>query len=188
MTLKNRVTNGSKERDTDKDFFQTPAYATELLIEYLIEKDINYIWEPACGLGMIADCLRESGLQVFESDIKQRKENITQFDFLSKISYPPMRRFTFDAIITNPPYNIKDKFIERCFELKVPFALFLPLYAIGGVKRVEMYMENGVELLIPNRRTNFIYPNAGDDNWFHAFWLCHDILPEKLIFAEMERK
>jgi len=187
MALIDRVKKASGKRDSDLDFFQTPSYATEILIKYLVERGIKRIWEPACGEGMITKYLKKNGFEVFQSDIKKRKDNIVKFDFLSRTTYPPIRRFSFDAIITNPPYEIKDEFIERCFELKKPFALFVPLFAIGGVKRVDMYLEYGVEFLVPDKRTNFIYPDGGDRNWFHCFWLCHDILPEKLMFVKMRR-
>src|SRR5664279_2775183 len=37
-----------------RDLFQTPYYATELLIPF-IPKRIRWIWEPACGKGKISD-------------------------------------------------------------------------------------------------------------------------------------
>ena len=38
----------------------------------------------------------------------------------------------YDGVITNPPYSLKDKFIEHCYELDKPFALLLPVTAIQG--------------------------------------------------------
>ena len=33
----------------------------------------------------------------------------------------------FDCIITNPPFSLKQEFLQRCYELGKPFALLLPL-------------------------------------------------------------
>jgi len=47
--------------------------------------------------------------------------------------------FAYDCIITNPPYSIKDRFLTRCYELKKPFALLMPLTALEGKYRQQLY-------------------------------------------------
>ena len=64
----------------------------------------------------------------------------------------------------------------------------MPLTALGGMKRTKMYNEYGLEILIPDRRINFIYKGAGKACWFHSAWFCHNVLPEKLMFAEIENR
>lgn len=183
MTLLDRVKDSS-----DHDIFHTPPYATQILVPFLKKKGIKRIWEPACGAGIMTDTLRENGFEVFQSDINRYIDDAVEFDFLSRVEYPPIRRFKFDAIVTNPPYSIKDDFIERCFELGKPFALFLPLTSLGGGKRVSMYKRYGVEAIIPDKRTNFIYSENKKANWFHNFWLCHNIIMDsELVFVEMEK-
>lgn len=46
-------------------------------------------------------------------------------DFLTK-------NYEFDYLITNPPYSIKDKIIERCIDLGKPSVLLLPIDTLGG--------------------------------------------------------
>jgi DNA modification methylase len=92
-----------------------------------------------------------------------------------------------DFIVTNPPYKLKDKFLKHCYDLSVPFALLLPLTALGAEKRVKMYAEHGLEVLVPDKRINFIYDGSKNSNWFHSAWFCRGVLPEKLVFAEMDR-
>jgi len=152
----------------------TPAYATELIVPYLYGK----IWECAAGEGHMTFVLIEHGLDVYESDIAFGT------DFLETWVVPP----NTDFIVTNPPYNLKDEFLEHCYELEVPFALLLPLTALGGMKRNGLFRENGLEVLVPSRRVNYIYNNAGKACWFHSAWFCWNVLPEKLMFVDMERE
>jgi len=64
----------------------------------------------------------------------------------------------------------------------------MPLTALGGMKRTKMYGKYGLEVLVPDKRINFIYPNSGKAVWFHSAWFCHNVLPEKLMFAEIENR
>ena len=150
----------------------TPFYATELIAPYLSGK----IWECACGEGHITAVLERYGMDVIETDIA------LGVDFLK------CETIECDYIVTNPPYELKDKFIERCYNIGKPFALLLPLTALGGMKRNMLFREYGLEVLIPSRRINFIYKNAGKANWFHSAWFCHNVLPEMLMFVEMDRE
>lgn len=65
-----------------------------------------------------------------------------------------------DAIITNPPYSLKDKFLEHCYALGKPFAILLPVTAFQGQKRGRMFIENGISTLVLNRRIDFTGKNA----------------------------
>ena len=58
----------------------------------------------------------------------------------------------FDVIVTNPAFSLKDEFLARCYELKKPFALLLPLTVFNSVKRQRLFHENGVEILFMPRR------------------------------------
>jgi len=60
-----------------------------------------------------------------------------------------------DAIVTNPPYSIKDKFIEHCYNLGKPFALLLPVAAFQGQKRGTLFKQYGISALVYNSRVDF---------------------------------
>jgi len=164
--LLNRKLSSTKYSD-----LYTPFYATKLIAPYLSGK----VWECACGEGHITTVLNHYGLEVVETDIAFG-QNFLEID-------KPLG----DIIVTNPPFEQKDDFLKHCYELGVPFALLLPLTAIGGVQRGKYFSKYGLELLIPDRRINFIYDNAKKACWFHSAWFCWNILPEKLIFKTMER-
>jgi len=94
----------------------------------------------------------------------------------------------FDAIITNPPYSCKDKFIEKCYETKKSFALLMPLTALEGKKRQQLYKKYGIQLIIPNKRINFETPSGkGGGSWFLTAWYCSGFnLPKDINFLEIE--
>ena len=66
-----------------------------------------------------------------------------------------------DYIITNPPFSIKDKVIERVYAYGVKSVLILPIDAMGGVKRHSMYQQHGCPTIyIPARRISY-YDQSG---------------------------
>ena len=153
------------------DQFQTPPEAVDILLPYIPKRWV--VWECAWGKGRLADGLVNKGYSVVVGDA----------DFLS--STIPI----CDCIITNPPYSIKDKFIARCYETGLPFALLMPLTALEGKFRQSLYREYGIKLLIPNKRFNFETPSGtGSGSWFATAWFTHKInLPDSLTFVDIRR-
>ena len=77
-------------------------------------------------------------------------------------------------IATNPPYSEKDAFIRRCYELGKPWAMLMPLTALEGIARRGMFRNNGVGLLVLDRRVQFQAGRKGA--WFNTSWFCHGLL------------
>ncbi len=102
--------------------FQTPPEALDPLLPYL--KEDWTIWECACGKGNLVKRLLGLRYWVCGTDI------LEGIDFLKE---EPLDGF--DCIITNPPYSLKQQFLERCYNLGKPFALLLPLTTFETVKR-----------------------------------------------------
>lgn len=152
------------------DEMQTPEVAIKPLLPYLKKDWI--IWECAWGGGSLANHLKKEGFSVIGS-----KET----DFLDE-------KFTanFDCVITNPPYSLKEEFLKRAYELGKPFAFLMPLTALEGKKRGELYRKYGIQLIIPNKRINFITPSGkGSGSWFATAWFTHGLnLPKDLNFVE----
>jgi hypothetical protein len=85
----------------------------------------------------------------------------------------------YDGIVTNPPYSIKDKFIEHCYKLDKPFALLLPVASFQGGKRGNMFIERGMSALVYNNRIDF----TGKGNpHFGVAWFIHGFLPPNTIY------
>ena len=157
-------------QDIKSNELYTPYKAVEPLFEFLPKNKV--IW--GCtdfGESNITKFLRDNDYQVITS----HKDN---FDFLND-----QIDFEYDMIITNPPYTLKDEFLRRCYELGKPFALLLPLTALEGVERDKMYNQYGLEILVLDRRINFMKEKKS--NWFNTSWFCNNILPEKLLFRSI---
>ncbi len=154
------------------DEIYTPEYALNPLLPFL--KKEWKIWECAWGTGALATHLKKKGFNVVGFDIQD-------FFFTNE--------FGCDVIITNPPYSKKDEFLKRAYELGKPFAFLLPLTALEGIKRSVLYKKYGLQIIIPNRRINFITPNGGSSSWFATAWFTWGLnLPKDLMFVELNRK
>ena len=151
------------------DEMQTPKEAIWSLLPYLNKS--KRIWECAWGKGSLAKHLEEEGFKVFSGGT----------DFL-------MTKSSGDCIIvTNPPYSKKDEFLEKAYSLGHPFAFLLPLTALEGKKRGELYRKYGIQLIIPNKRVNFITPSGkGSGAWFQVAWFTWGLnLPKDLMFVDL---
>lgn len=150
------------------DNFQTPDCALDYITPYLNKNWV--IWECAEGKGNLVKGFEKRGFNVIGSD--------KEFNFLENIK-------DCDCIVTNPPYSLKENFIQRCYELKKPFALLMPLTALEGQKRQKMYKEFGIQLVIPNKRINFETPSGKQGGaWFLTAWFTNGLnLPNSLIFT-----
>lgn len=156
------------------DDFQTPPIALKPLIPYLKEGWI--IWECACGKGNLVKGLEEAGFRVIGTDI------LTGHDFLT---YEPVY---YDCIVTNPPYSLKQEFLERAYELGKPFALLLPLTTFETEKRQKLFRKYGLEVIFFNKRINFETPSGnGSGSWFATAWFTWGLgLPNQLNFEVLK--
>jgi hypothetical protein len=161
------------------DDFGTPTNILSSLIPFL--KPQSKIWECASGTDIMVDGFREKGFNVIGTTLYS-SEPERKVDFVYDVEKGNAIATNIDYIITNPPYSLKDEFIERCYQIGKPFALLMPLTALEGKKRQAMYKKYGLQLIIPNKRINFITPDGkGAGSWFTTAWftyglnLAHDI-------------
>ena len=142
----------------------TPKDAVLPLLRELNKKNVYYDCTSGISSSLV-DCFNKNGYKCLLSEDR---------DFLTD-DIPK----GVDVIITNPPYSKKDKFIERCYQLKKPFALLLPVSSLQGIKRGKMFSENGIELLVLKKRIDFT--GKGSPH-FGVAWFCKGILKQKIIF------
>ena len=161
-------------RKEKHDHFDTPDYAVKPLLPSISKRWT--VWEPTdtTGKSRITAVLRKHGCKV-------KSTGKTKFDFLKDTP-----SFEFDCIITNPPYSLKDEFIERCDMFGKPRALLMPLTALEGVHRGLMFRDLGLSfgVLVLDRRVEYTSGSV----WFNTSWFCCGILPQQLMFAELEKK
>lgn len=109
------------------DYFPTPAWATQALIDN--EKFVGDIWECACGDGAMSEVLIKTGQNIISTDLYDRGYGEAGIDFLQE-------KNKCANIITNPPYNAAEGFVKIALELaENKFALLLRLAFLEGKNR-----------------------------------------------------
>ena len=132
------ATNIAKSIREDLDFYQTPSGATSALVKSgLLDKNTT-IWEPMAGNGAIVEVLKQNGYSVVCSDIVERKYKLDFVDdFFVGVRSMQMMQSNWQ-IVTNPPYNMVDRFLQHCLSMVPSFlAVFLPVRYLEGMKRFK---------------------------------------------------
>lgn len=168
-----RSNAGSTHKVSPMDQCETPKYALDPLVQYISKR--NAIWEPFAGTGRMVRHLESFHYRVLGSTI-ENDENF--FDVTCE---------GYDVIITNPPYSIKYKVLQRCYALGKPFALLVPVETIGASSAQTFMRAYGAEILLLSKRVNFHMPQKGWDSsaQFPVLWLCHGILPAPICYGEI---
>ena len=131
----------STTRDrVEDDFYATPEGA----IKDILDREIlnGSILEPACGEGHISKLLKEyyPTSEIISTDLIQRddKFNIGVQGNIDFLTYDYNRKF--DNVITNPPFNLAQEFIERALQLSNnKVIMFAKIQLLEGTKRREMF-------------------------------------------------
>lgn len=162
-----------------KDEWFTPKYAVEPIVNYLREG--LTIWCPFdTQESEYVKVLKDKGFKVIYSHISEGK------DFYD---YVPTEHF--DCIVSNPPFSQGDEIFKRLFELKKPFAVLFNMNGVFDSKtRFNLFKNNGIEMLILSRRVKFIDSEdikKYSQPPFLSIYVCHDILPTKIEYAEINK-
>jgi hypothetical protein len=121
------------------DLYATPPCAVEALLR--VEKLPHWIWEPAAGRGAIVNVLRDRGHAVIASDLIEYGFPLHFVgDFLSQTKMPA----GCEAILTNPPYQIADKFTRHALELAPKVYLLLRLAFLESIRRTDILERRGL--------------------------------------------
>lgn len=115
------------------DFYQTPRYAIEKLLER--EQFEGNIIDPCSGAGAISKVVEEKGYKCFSSDLREdinvygdKGANVFDIDTV------------YDNVITNPPYFCAKEIVEKSLEIsKNKVALLLKLTFLESEKRYELF-------------------------------------------------
>ena len=175
------VNKGYLTAKTDKqsDEYFTPREAVLPIIKYIDKgnKSQYTIWCPFDSEeSEYVKCIRATGHKVIATHI----DNGQNFFY-----YEPGE--WYDAIISNPPFSLKDDVLKRLNELGKPYAMLLPLPTLQGQKRFD-YLQDS-EVLIFDKRINFWQDEAhtkmAKGVAFASIYVCKNFLPRDLIFEKL---
>jgi hypothetical protein len=122
-------------KERGDDCYETPPEAVQALLK--VEKLPHRIWEPCCGSGNIAGTLIQAGHAVSPTDLYDYGYGLPDVDFLTTEV-----QTSADAIVTNPPYQLAQKFIERAIDLKIPLVIMLLRLAFLESERRRTVLEH----------------------------------------------
>ena len=124
------------------DCYETPPEAVHALLK--VEKLPEWIWEPACGPGSIVRTLRAARYCVIDSDLHDYGQSY-QIDFLQQTDVPWHGMYKTSCLLTNPPYQLAQKFVEHAAALQVPLVIMLLRLAfLEGTRRSHILEHAGL--------------------------------------------
>ena len=130
---------GHKLADRGHDLYETPTVAVEALLR--VESLPYHLWEPAAGRGAIVNVLRAAGHAVIASDLIDYGDS-THFphrDFLTE-PLPP----GCEAIVTNPPFQLAEEFVDHALELCPRVIMLLRLAFLESERRCAILEDRGL--------------------------------------------
>ena len=161
--------------DKEDNELYSPYYIVDHIIKYLPKDKI--IWCPFDEeWSAFYNRLTECGYNVVRSSLAEGQDFFT---------YEPDQ---WDIIVSNPPFSIKDKVLERLYSFNKSFAVLLPLNSLQGKTRYE-YFKNGIQLLSFDARVSY-HDKYHMDSFvkgspFATAYFCKDLLPKDLIIEKL---
>jgi len=151
-----------------KDEYYTPRILVEPILKY-IKKD-SIIWCPFdTEESEFVKCFKENGFKVIHSHIWNGK------DFFE---YEPEQ---YDVIISNPPFSLKLKVLDRLYKFNKPFAVILGLPILNYQEVGNFFLDKELQLLIVDKKISF----DGNTASFNNSYFCYKMLPKDIVFTHL---
>jgi len=162
------------------DIWQSPDGVLDPVYKYI--EPFKFIWEP-CSLpdGAISKYLKKKKHNVKTSDILEGEE----YDYNT---YFP--RGKVELIVSNPPFSKKVEFLQRLFEIGLPFVVLLPVRVLETNAAKKLFHDYGhVSIFIPWNRVEYMKTNGESGKcFFHSCFVMFKLSHETLILeAEPKR-
>lgn len=119
----------------ERDAYYTPTWAIDVLLDSgILDLKGKQILEPCAGGGAIVDALKSRGFNVMGRDING-DERWEQRNFLDGME-------GYDAIITNPPFKLMDKFLFSAVQSAKQVAVIGRTLIVEGNRRRKLWKSN----------------------------------------------
>jgi len=167
-----------KVANSGNDEFYTPPYAVYPILRYV--KPNSVIWCPFdTEQSWFVRIFNENHHKVIYSHLKQGGD----FFELQK---------ECDYIISNPPYSVKGKVIQRLFDLGKPFAVLVGIVGLfESQDRFNMFKNNKFGIIYMNKRIAYFKdyneqkPSLNPP--FSSAYICSKMLPTQIVFEEIDK-
>lgn len=133
------------------DFYASPYAALPPLLVAEGRRLPRVIWEPSCGNGALVLPLRNRGFTVHATDLNDWgcPASEAEVDFLGPIAAQhgaTMKDMFADrfGIVTNPPFNIIEAFVERAVAMSPYVALLCRLAFLESEGRMKWWRQVGL--------------------------------------------
>lgn len=139
------------------DEYYTPSYVVEILLPYIAKTDICTIWCPFDKEeSEYVKVLTQAGYEVVFTHIDNGE------DFLT---YKP--NFKFDAIISNPPFSIKNQVFDKTISYNKPWALLMSATSIQSASFVKILSkETQLNNLMFDKRISYTGDRPPFPSWY----------------------
>lgn len=156
------------------DEWLTPPEAVEPLLPFVHEGQT--VWCPFdLETSQFVKVLEKNGVRVIHGHISEGK------DFYEYTPDEP-----YDCILSNPPFSKRNQLLERLYSIGKPFVMLMNQMGLfDSRQRYDLFQKYGVELLVFRGRTCFTNAVTGQSGTpaFQCLYVCHGLLPEKIVFA-----
>ena len=142
IALMTGATNHSNELREKNDYYATEPISLQKFLNCIDFKLNRYVWECACGGNHLVNVLLKNNYVVFATDIINRNNNlIITSDFLAVNNKSKWK----GDILTNPPFKLAEKFVEKGLSLLKPgnyLILFQRIMFLESSKRYKLFQNN----------------------------------------------
>jgi hypothetical protein len=151
----------------------TPRPAVTPLLQFL--RPSWKIWCPCDDdSSEFVRVFREAGYEVFATHIKDGGDF---FNFS-----PKTMPFEFDAIVTNPPFTGKAKFVKHAMKFGKPTALLLPATWLNDASCIRIFAEVPLRFVFLSKRVEYVQADKsrkkGKVTFASHFYTINGFLPD----------
>lgn len=154
----------------EKDEYYTPNILVKPILKYI--KPNSTIWCPF-------DTVNSEFVIEFK---KQGHKVLYSHLWLGQDFFEYEPKENYDYIISNPPFTLKLKVLEKLYRLDKPFAMILGLPILNYQEVGEFFLDKELQLLIVDKKVSF----DGNTASFNNSYFCYKILPKDIIFEHLD--
>ena len=168
-----------KVANSKNDEFYTPIYAITPILKYI----------PA---GKTVWCPFDTKESLFVSELQRNGDDVIYTHIKNGQDFFSIQVPKCDYIISNPPYSAKGAVFQRLFQIGKPFAMLVGVVGLfESQERFEMFRDNDFEIMYLSRRVayfkDYTEQKPSLNPPFSSVYVCHNMLPEKIIFEEIQK-